>query len=415
MASIEHVTVLFTDLENSAAVESALSPDAADELRRAHFGALRKAIRSSGGDEVKALGDGLMAVFATASAGLSSAVSMQQLVALGNTRTEPRLGLRVGLSGGEVTREGNDYFGERVIEAARLCARAAAGQILAAELLAGMAGRRTPHVLRTVGPLRLKGLPQATETVEVLWEPLGDDQTPWSASVQVDGEDFPLGPSRGMVFGRASAAGVVGLDAGDMGISAVAGSVEWQWGVWWVVNLSRKRPLLLDTGSGGTPHQLECGERFAITTPHLTVLVAGAIFTHRIDVVVPEGDLARVEPAPPSSGTLPVHDLRLTERDKAVLAALLSGYLEDFPRRSQRPLTYREAAERLGPPWSPVAVRKQVERVKERARRGGLYFEGPHANHDLADHLVANAQLVPGDLGRLTRHPLAAPADQVNP
>ncbi len=80
---------------------------------------------------------------------------------------------------------------------------------------------------------------------------------------------------------------------------------------------------------------------------------------------------------------------------------MFSGYLETFPRRTTRPRTYQQAAELLGPPWTAVTVRKQIERLKERAARAGLYFEGQHANYDLADHLVANGLLVPDDLARL--------------
>ncbi len=228
-----------------------------------------------------------------------------------------------------------------------------------------------------------------------------ENVTAQSALVDVDGEKFEATRSRPFVFGRANADRMVGLDENDMGISAVAGSLEWQWGLWWVVNLSHKRPLLLDDGIGGALRHLPCGHRFALNTPRLTVLVAGEIFTHRIDITVPASDLVRVEPAYQSSGTLPAGDLRLTERDKDALLALFSGYLEAFPRRSSHPLTYGEAAEKLGPPWSPVTVRKQVERVKERARRSGLYFEGAHANHDLADYVIGNALLVPADLARL--------------
>jgi class 3 adenylate cyclase len=399
VAFTENVTILFTDIEDSTAAASALSPEAGDELRRIHFAALRRAIQSTGGYEVKNLGDGLMVVFTTASDALSCSVTMQQLVALIHRQEGPQLRLRIGISGGEVTREGDDYFGDPVVEAARLCALADAGQILAAEFLRSVAGRRSAHRIRPVGLLELKGLPQPTATGEVLWEPLPEDQTVWAASVVVDGEAFPVSPGRQLVFGRASAPGVLGLDGDDMGISATAGSIEWEWGVWWIVNRSRKRPLLLDTGSG-SPHRLDCGQRFAITAPRITVLVAGAIFTHRLDVTVPDADLNRDQELT-GSGTLPVDNLQLTERDKQVLTALFSGYLEDFPRRWARPLSYRQAAELLGAPWSPVTVRKQVERVKERAKRLGLYFDGAHANHDLADYLIGNSLLVPSDLQRL--------------
>ena len=410
MAFTENVTILVLDLKGSTSAASALSPEVADDQRMAHVPSLRTLIQSFGGVEVRNSGDELMVVFTTASAAFSCAVSMEQLVALVNSQAGHRLHLRVGLSRGEITREGDDFFGEPVVEAAGLCDRAQAGQILAAELPGDGAGRRNPYRLRPLGPVQLMGLLHPTAAVEIVWEPLPENQTVWSASVKLDGDEFHVTPSGGLVFGRANTPDVIGLDDNDMGISAVAGSIEWQWGVWWVVNHSRKRALLLDLGNGDAAHRLDCGQRFAITTPRITVLVVGAIFTHRIDIGVPEVDLARMEQGRSSSGTLPVDDLRLTERDKGVLAALFSGYLEAFPRRSGRPLTYRQAAELLGPPWSPLTVRKQVERVKERARRGGLYFEGPHANQDLADHLVTNSLLVPSDLGRLSRTPTPTPA-----
>jgi predicted ATPase len=82
------------------------------------------------------------------------------------------MGLRVGLSGGEVAREDDDYFGDPVIEAARLCEYCHGGQILAADVVRAMAGRRSRHPVNLVGPLALKGLLDPVETVEVAWEPL---------------------------------------------------------------------------------------------------------------------------------------------------------------------------------------------------------------------------------------------------
>ena len=79
------------------------------------------------------------------------------------------------MSCGEATHEEGDYFGDPVIEAARLCARAGGGQVLVTDLVKGMAGRRRFHRLERVGPLELKGLPDAVESYEVVWEPLGGD------------------------------------------------------------------------------------------------------------------------------------------------------------------------------------------------------------------------------------------------
>ena len=172
----ENVTVLFTDLVGSTRLQSSVSPDVADELRRDHFTVLRQAIAETNGREVKNLGDGLMVVFASASAALACAVSMQQGVEHDNRVRPEEIGLRVGVASGEVTIEDDDYFGDPVIEAARLCARCDGGQILATDLVRLNAGRRNPHPSSPVGELELKGLPDPVATVEVHWEPVVVDR-----------------------------------------------------------------------------------------------------------------------------------------------------------------------------------------------------------------------------------------------
>ena len=173
--STETVAILFTDIVGSTELSQRLSAEAADEVRRGHFSLLRQAITESGGTEVKNLGDGMMVVFRAASAALGCAVAMQQGVEQDNRGSESPVGLRVGLSGGEVSREDDDYFGDPVVEAARLCARCESGQVLASGWLRLTAGRRNRHECRSLGELTLKGLPDPVETVEVVWEPLGDD------------------------------------------------------------------------------------------------------------------------------------------------------------------------------------------------------------------------------------------------
>ena len=166
----EHVVVLFTDVVGSTELALAHTPDGADDVRRAHFAVLRQAIAGAGGTEVKNLGDGLMVVFGSASAAVACAVAMQQGVERESRNRELRVGLRVGLSGGETTHEDDDYFGDPVVEAARLCAACESGQILAADVVRLMAGRRNRHECRSIGTLELKGLPDPVESVEVIWE-----------------------------------------------------------------------------------------------------------------------------------------------------------------------------------------------------------------------------------------------------
>ena len=71
--------------------------------------------------------------------------------------------------------ESGDYYGDPVIEAARLCAHADAGQILATDAVRVMGGRRSPYLFERLGPLELKGLPEPVEVLDVRWEPLDED------------------------------------------------------------------------------------------------------------------------------------------------------------------------------------------------------------------------------------------------
>jgi len=119
---------------------------------------------------VKNLGDGLMVVYPSLSGALDGAVAMQQNVERYNrTATEP-LSLRIGVSTGDATQEDGDYFGEPVIEAARLCGKANGGQIVTTAMVQTLA-RRTEHDFVTIGTLELKGLPEPVDAFEVSWTP----------------------------------------------------------------------------------------------------------------------------------------------------------------------------------------------------------------------------------------------------
>ena len=83
--------------------------------------------------------------------------------------------MRVGIATGEATESDGDFFGDPVVEAARLCAAAEGGQILATDLVRAVAGRHAAQELVSVGALELKGLPDPVACVEVRWEPAGDE------------------------------------------------------------------------------------------------------------------------------------------------------------------------------------------------------------------------------------------------
>jgi class 3 adenylate cyclase/tetratricopeptide (TPR) repeat protein len=169
-AAVETVTILITDLVGSTELESRVGPILAEELREQHFGLLREAVSEAGGREVKNTGDGLMMAFNSAAAAVSCAVAIQQRFERRNRSDVEPLAIKVGLSAGDANTTEGDVFGMPVIEAARLCDRCSAGQILAKEIVAHLAAGRG-HVFVSGGALELKGLPEPLDTVEVRWEP----------------------------------------------------------------------------------------------------------------------------------------------------------------------------------------------------------------------------------------------------
>src|SRR3984893_1370736 len=155
--SVELATILLTDLVGSTRLATSIGPVRADELRDEHFGLLRDAIVSCESKEFKNTGDGLMVAFASASAAVTCAVSMQQLFERRYRRAEQGLHVRIGLGAGESTVKDGDYFGMPSIEAARLCAQAPTDGILISAAVKMLAGRCEGVEFEAVGELELKG------------------------------------------------------------------------------------------------------------------------------------------------------------------------------------------------------------------------------------------------------------------
>lgn len=171
MSTTVTATFVFTDLADSTAIAARLGPAEAEELRQTHFRLLRGAAASSGGTEVKNLGDGLMLSYSSPSRALAGAVGMQQAVEHHNRGGGEPLAVRVGLSTGEATEEDGDYFGDAVVVAARLCAAAEPGRILASDLVRLMVGSHAAQTFGEVHLFDLKGLSEPVAAVEVQWEP----------------------------------------------------------------------------------------------------------------------------------------------------------------------------------------------------------------------------------------------------
>ena len=179
-------TILFADLAGSARMRARLGDEDADALRREHDRRLRDVLAAHGARGVKAFGDGLQATVDAAGAAVACAVEMQRAIDRQARRGHGALELRVGIAAGDVSWEGEDYFGAPVTEAQRLCAAAAPGGILVAEAVRLLAGTGTDAVFDDAGELTLRGLVRPVRAWAVRWAGQRSVAVPLAAPLVID-------------------------------------------------------------------------------------------------------------------------------------------------------------------------------------------------------------------------------------
>jgi class 3 adenylate cyclase/pimeloyl-ACP methyl ester carboxylesterase len=158
-------TILFTDLVGHTEMMRRLGDDRGREVLREHERITRELLKQFGGAEVKTMGDGFMASFASVTKAMDCAISLQR--AFGAHEGEP-LQVRVGLNAGEPIEEDGDLFGSTVIMASRIAAKAGAGEILIPEPLRHLLTGKS-YVYADRGETMLKGFEDPVRLYEVRW------------------------------------------------------------------------------------------------------------------------------------------------------------------------------------------------------------------------------------------------------
>lgn len=215
-------------------------------------------------------------------------------------------------------------------------------------------------------------------------------------------ERFDVAKGDAFTFGRSQRTTLC-LDPSDLGISRVAGSLEADAGVWWLVNKSTVRPLEV-VDDVGIRTVLPPGRRIAVTAP-ITVIVEGATRRHALTVDLPEDALEGLRRGPltgPPEGspTRAAADVSITSADKVALVALFSGYLEPFPRYDPHPKSYADAAARLN--WPRTTLVKRVEYLRTRLTNAGVpNLLGENALPHLAEWALATGLISRADLALL--------------
>ena len=163
------VTILFTDIEGSTTLTQQLGDNRAQQLLIEHDRAVRGALARFDGREVKHTGDGIMASFLSASAGVEAALAMQAAFAERESargeETAP-LRTRIGLNVGEPVAQSDDLFGSAVPLPRRICDEAEPGQILVSDVVRQLCAGKT-FDFTSVGEATLKGFDEPVALYEV--------------------------------------------------------------------------------------------------------------------------------------------------------------------------------------------------------------------------------------------------------
>lgn len=190
MTVIAERTVLFADLRGSTALYEQLGNAEASSVVTHTVTLLVRAVTDCGGQVVKTLGDGLMAVFDSSVDGVEAAARMHealdQLLSRGRAHgASPglrSLRIQVALARGEVVEMGGDCFGDAVNVAARLIDHAGDNETLITDaVLRGLPAQQQQQRFRSLDWMHLRG-----RADPVLVHLLGDSRADMDATTQFD-------------------------------------------------------------------------------------------------------------------------------------------------------------------------------------------------------------------------------------
>jgi adenylate cyclase len=158
--------ILFADIANSTALTEKLGDATFREQARELDIASRVAIRDNGGTPIegKLLGDGVLAVFTSASQAIEAALACRR------AGDGAGLSLHLGLHAGDVIRENGNVFGGAVNIASRVSELSAPGEVLVSDIVRGLARTSADVRFEDRGEKSLKGIQEPARVWAVIGE-----------------------------------------------------------------------------------------------------------------------------------------------------------------------------------------------------------------------------------------------------
>jgi adenylate cyclase len=131
LAPSGRVAILFSDIEESTALNERIGDRAWVRLIGRHDKMVRRHVKKHSGHVVKSQGDGFMVAFAHPEQAVRCSLDIQRSL----RRQTGDFRVRIGIHTGKSVRRGDDLFGRNVAMAARVASEAGGGEVLVSEVV----------------------------------------------------------------------------------------------------------------------------------------------------------------------------------------------------------------------------------------------------------------------------------------
>ena len=162
------VTFMFTDVEGSTRLMSAIGTERYEPALQQHRRMLRDAVARFEGYEVNTAGDSMFVAFSRAQDAAQAAAVARRALAAHAWADGERIRVRMGIHTCEATLTGSDYVGIGVHRAARICAAGHGGQILLSQTTRDLLGDDTDFDSIDLGAHLLKDFPQPQRLIQLV-------------------------------------------------------------------------------------------------------------------------------------------------------------------------------------------------------------------------------------------------------
>ena len=131
LSSSGKMVILFSDIEESTALNERMGDRAWVRLLGRHDKVVRRHVKKHSGYVVKSQGDGFMMAFAQPEEAVRCSMDVQRAL----RRLPNKIRVRMGIHMGKSVRRGDDLFGRNVAMAARVAGEAEGGEVLVSEVV----------------------------------------------------------------------------------------------------------------------------------------------------------------------------------------------------------------------------------------------------------------------------------------